>query len=100
MARTALTYTLLPGSQSPLYLGKIEFDHDLVAKNRNSYLQNRQRHSVQIDRIEPENWSPNSEISPTVYVSAISEERDPGPPTERKPSGSRKLEVPRRQRGR
>jgi len=69
MAQVALVYEA--GLSGPQYVGKLEFEQPLRANGTNSYILQRQRHEVRIDRIEPAHWSPASGIIPTVYVSPV-----------------------------
>jgi hypothetical protein len=69
MAQIAPVYEV--GLNGPRYVGKLEFQQPLRANGTNSYILQRQRHEVRIDRIEPAHWSSASEIIPTVYVSPV-----------------------------
>ena len=75
MVQAAYVYKNGPGG--PRYLGKKKFDLPLRAEERNSYIHQRERHVVQVDRIEPINWKPNSGLVPTVYVSAATAKQKP-----------------------
>jgi hypothetical protein len=65
----ALTYKAGSTAASHVYLGKMEFASRLITNHSNSYMHDGRWEVVQIDRIEPATWSPNSEIVPTVFVS-------------------------------
>ena len=69
MGQQALVYRTEPDGKTTAYIGKTEFGSRLAVNQTNSYLHNRQWHVIRIDRIEPLNWSPHSEIVPTVFVS-------------------------------
>ena len=75
--QSALVYRTGPAGHE--YLGKKEFDLPLRAEKTNSYIHQRERHLVQVDRIEPTTWKPNSGVLPTVYVSAATIGQEPKP---------------------
>ncbi len=75
MVQSAFVYKT--GPAGPEYLGKKEFDLPLRAEETNSYIHQRERQVVRIDRIEPTSWKPNSGLVPTVYVSAATAKQKP-----------------------
>jgi hypothetical protein len=77
MVQSAFVYKT--GPAGPEYLGKKEFDLPLRAEEMNSYIHQRERQVVRVDRIEPTNWKPNSGLVPTVYVSAVIAKQKPKP---------------------
>ena len=77
MVQAAFVYKTSPAG--PEYLGKKEFDLPLRAEETNSYIHQRERQVVRVDRIEPTSWKPNSGLVPTVYVSAAIAMPDPKP---------------------
>ena len=83
MVQSAFVYKT--GPAGPEYLGKKEFDLPLRAEETNSYIHQRERCVVQVDRIEPTSWKPNSGLIPTVYVSAATakQKREPEPKPKR-----------------
>jgi hypothetical protein len=82
MVQAAFVYKTSPAG--PEYLGKKELDLPLRAEEMNSYIHQRERQVVQVDRIEPTNWKPNSGLVPTVYVSATTAKQKPEPEPKRK----------------
>ena len=75
MVQSAFVYRAGPSGLE--YLGKKELDLPLRAEEPNSYIHQRERHLVRVDRIEPANWKPNSGVLPTIYVSAATIEQKP-----------------------
>jgi len=67
MAQTAYLYSV--GVSEPEYLGKVELEASLQLGRPNWYVQQQQRHVIQVDRIEPAGWAPGTETVPTVYAS-------------------------------
>ena len=67
----AFTYKAGSTAASHVYLGRMEFASRLITNRSNSYMHDGRWEVVQIDRIEPAIWSPNSEIVPTVFVSDL-----------------------------
>jgi hypothetical protein len=74
---TAFTYILMPADANPLYVGKVEFEADLIEDRPNSYLQERTRHIVSVVQIDPEAWDTSSDMIPSVYVRAIASDALP-----------------------
>src|SRR5437660_1513762 len=84
MVQSAFVYETGPGS--PEYLGKKELDLPLQAEGTNSYIHQRERHVVHVDRTEPTAWKPNAGVLPTAYVSAVGTraKSDPQPKTRKR----------------
>ena len=80
MAQPAYLYSV--GASEPEYLGKVELEASLQLGRPNWYVQQRQRHVIQVDRIEPAGWAPGTETVPTVYASTP-ELPKPVPPARR-----------------
>lgn len=75
--QSAFVYKIGPAGHE--YLGKKEFDLPLRAEKTSPYIHQRERHVVQVDRIEPTTWKPNSGALSTVYVSAATVGQEPKP---------------------
>jgi hypothetical protein len=75
MVQAAFVYKT--GPAGPEYLGKKEFDLPLRAEETNSYIHQRERQVVHVDRIEPTSWKPNSGLVPTAYVSGATAKQKP-----------------------
>jgi hypothetical protein len=69
MPDAALVYRV--GIGNPEYVGKVEFERPLQINRPNWFIHQRQRHVVQVTRIEPANWNPGSETIPSVYVTDV-----------------------------
>jgi hypothetical protein len=67
MSQTAYLYRV--ETRGPEYVGKVELEASLELNRPNWYFHQRQRHVIQVDRIEPAEWAHGIETIPTVYGS-------------------------------
>ena len=67
MTQTAYLYRV--DAREPEYVGKVELEASLQLNRPNWYFHQKQRHVIQVDRIEPTGWVQGIETIPTVYGS-------------------------------